>query len=173
VKSVEWRLDDQEKYTPAGDDSDQRAEKWSSWSARVPIPKPGRNVIHFRCTDNAKNPNSVSEALIIHADDNPPPAVINEPSSPHRVVEQEGGVTVHVRGTIEQAIAEVATVEWSLDDIKYEPADRLKEDWTDWQFPLHLERVGTYRVHVRTAHASGVKSDPGELIVQILRVVDF
>jgi hypothetical protein len=185
VKSVQWRIGNGGEFTavpePPGGWGDPG--RWTEWSVEIPIPNPGEHTLHFACYDRADEipegngrdvPNEATDRLTLRAEDTPPPAMITEPSSPHRVEEQEGGVTVQVRGGLEDfdTVASVAAVEWSLDGGEFQLAQPEEEnDWSRWRFPVHLHEHGIFRVRVRTRHASGTTTHPKDLEIRVRRVL--
>lgn len=173
VRRVMWRLGDNGRFTTAEITSPTGSRRW--WEAKIPIPDMGEHVIQFRCEDNARN--EVSDEITIHVEDLTPPKVrIIKPSkpsaSPHEVLEEEGGVTVGVEGTAEDPITEVAGVEWSLNGSQFEPAHPVvDDDWSEWKFSVHLDRIGEHLILVRATDVSGNTSKPHELRVKVREVL--
>jgi hypothetical protein len=165
VRLVTWRVGDEGRFERAEDRSPRG--NWSRWRARVPIPSLGEHVVHFRCRDRAGN--EVQESFSVNATDQTPPEVqITEPpTSPHEVIEQDGGVTVEVRGTAVDPVTEVAAVEWSLDGSDKKEAEPLENDWSEWAFSVHLDRPGNQTVQIEATDVSGNTSDPHELVIQV------
>lgn len=68
VKSVEWRFSNHSEFQQAEDISGD----WSRWRTTIPIARPGKYEIQFRCFDNADQhgsnaPNETSLTLTVHA----------------------------------------------------------------------------------------------------------
>jgi hypothetical protein len=140
---------------------------WSRWRAVVSLPD--RSVSHtiiVSATDRAGN--NGADNIAIPADTTPPILALTQPPlNPHRVLWQEGGITVPVLGIAVDTESKLARVTWRLDDGAETEAEQTSDNWSTWRLTAAIESPGAHTVAVSATDMSGNTSDPLVLEVRV------
>lgn len=171
LQSVRWVRHSQGIANESGE-ANNLSDDWSRWRADIPLER--RDVAHtIEIIATDKMGREGSREVDIPADDQPPKIIITDPGSsppPHTEIWKEGGVALEVIGTAKNIFTDIETVEWSLNDGRFEPVTKQADDWTNWSFKAELDRPGTYTIRIRAADAAGNVTEKGEeteLVVEV------
>lgn len=167
LQPVQWQLDQSASGT-----AENLSGDWSQWRALVSLPDRSQShAITISARDKVGN--SGADSISIPADTMPPILAITQPPlNPHRVLWQEGGITVPVQGIAVDTESKLKRVTWRLDDGAEMEAEQISDNWSTWRLLAALDSPGVHTVAVSATDVSDNTSEPVvlEVRVQILSV---
>ena len=162
LQPLQWELDRSTSGTVENLSGD-----WSRWRALVGLPdRSESHEIIVSARDKAGNNGADS---IMLAPDSAPPilAIIQPPLNPHRVLWQEGGITVPVMGIAVDTESKLQTVMWRLDDGQEQEAQQTGDNWSTWSLEAAVDSPGVHTVALWGTDMSGNTSEPVVLEVRV------